>query len=193
MWSIILDVLEILLRHGNALERRGRSRENFFVALPCGRKEDVTCQAVFSIGAAIFIKFLELENLCICEVVAFFAELLFVLREFLDDLLHGHRRRLIGDMRGRLLPGGIWLRCFGRRAGWSNRARRRWRQRPLPLLRDQRQREGGARNPQNGSESDLLSGLPCHSGNLSTHSLCTPSSHPVSTVLEDSMHGTRVS
>src|SRR5258708_19641111 len=107
----------MLLRHRNALERRGRSLENFFIALPRGREQDVARQAVLPVWAAIFIKFLELENLCICEVVAFFPKLLFVLGEFLDDLLHWHRRRLIGDMRGRLLAAGLSLRWFRTRAG----------------------------------------------------------------------------
>src|SRR5260370_6081626 len=106
----LLNVIEILLRHGNALEAGRWCLDHLFVALACRSKEDVAGQTVLPIRAVILIEFLENENLRVSEIVALFAKFVFVLRKFLDDLLKRDTWRFTGNMRGRLLPRGVFLR-----------------------------------------------------------------------------------
>src|SRR5207302_8271257 len=53
----------------------------------------------FPIHLAVLIDRLKRDVLRIRKVVAFFPEVFLALREFLDDLVHRHGRRLIGDVR----------------------------------------------------------------------------------------------
>src|SRR5882762_8802051 len=108
-------------------------------------------------NSAIVIKSLHCHILGVGVIIAFSAELILVLGEFLDDLLYRHRRLLIGNVRGRLLLRSVHL------WGISGRTRCRdgpaWRRhRPL-VLRQHRQRQRAACHQKKRSHSHLLSFL----------------------------------
>ena len=96
----MLDVVEVLLRELDALERRLRRGDDFFVALAIRGEQNVAGHAVFAVGAAVEVDGLDDEGLRVGVVVALFFEFEFAVAEFFDDLIDGDVGWLGGDFGG---------------------------------------------------------------------------------------------
>ena len=128
----LLEVFFIFVAHLNSSERVGGGVDDFFIALPFRRKENVALDFVVAVGYVVGVERLHLEILRPGVGAEKLFELRFLSREFLNDLIGRERRRLFGDGSFLGFARG-WLGFDGAGSAGSGAGGRRGRERARGL------------------------------------------------------------